>query len=204
MERMRRTLLVAGLVGSPAALLVYWLIYPAYGDVSSGAIAERIAADPDAARLADVFGFAAAFLAVPASLGYLAVLTRRSPRLAGFGAALSITGWTALVGVLMLDVFAAELANRPGGAEIFEAVYENGLVLGLNSLVALHVVGSMIFGVALLRTGLVPKPVGAVAIVLPLIHVAANVGGLLWLDTLTWVVFTGLGVVVAKELLSDK
>jgi hypothetical protein len=37
----------------------------------------------------------------------------------------------------------------------------------------------------------------------PPVHLAANLGGQLWLDALTWIVTAGVGVLIARLVLSE-
>jgi hypothetical protein len=196
MERLRRIVLATGMVGSPLLILAYWLTYPAYGELHADAVARAIAADPGLTRVADVFGLAGTFLAVPWALAYVDVIGDRSRRLALLGAGLSVLGWMALVGVLTIDAVAIELADHP---DLFAQVYTDGFVVALNAIAGLHIVGAVLLGVAVTRSGLVPRWVGIALVVAAPVHLAANVSGLLAVDAMTWVVTAAVGIVLLQR-----
>ena len=197
MERTQKYLSAVSLVGSPLLILAYFATYPAYGLVHGDDIARAISADPGRTRTADIFAFAGAFLAVPAVLTYMRVLRRGSPRLAAIGGSLALLGWTSLVGVLMVDVVAAELGEQ---VTLFERVYSDPLVVVLNGLTSLHIVGAVMIGIALVRTRFVAALLAVAVTAAPLVHLAANLGGQLWLDAITWIVTAVTGAVVASRL----
>src|ERR1051326_790923 len=111
LNRVRQWVMAASLVLFPLAILIYWLLYPAYGLLDSAAALGAI--DGQAARtaMADVFVFTGAFLATPATLALMGVLNARSPRLATIGGALHLLGWIAIVGVVMGDVIAGPMVE---------------------------------------------------------------------------------------------
>src|SRR5690242_8838987 len=98
--RVRQLVSAVSLVLFPLLILVYWLLYPAYGVLDSAALLRAI--DGHAARtaIADIFVFAGAFLAVPATLGLMRVLDGRSPKLAAIGGAMHLIGWIAIIGIV--------------------------------------------------------------------------------------------------------
>src|SRR6476619_99960 len=95
--RVRQTVFGASLVLFPLLILIYWLLYPAYGLLDSAAALRAI--DGHAARTAtaDVFVFTGAFLAAPATLALMRVLNPRSPKLAAVGGSLHLLGWIAII-----------------------------------------------------------------------------------------------------------
>jgi len=196
MERLRRILLATGIVGSPLLILAYWLTYPAYGELHADAVARAIAADPGMTRVADMFGLAGTLLAVPWALAYVDLIGDRSRRLALLGGGLSVLGWMALVGVYTIDAVAIELADHP---DLFEQVYADGFVVALNAIASLHIVGAVLLGVAVTRSGLVPRWVGIALVVAAPVHLAANLGGLLAVDAMTWVVTAAVGIVLLQR-----
>lgn len=182
-----------GLVASPLLILLYWVLYPAYGDVHGADVFAAIAAAPGRAQVADVVLLVGGLLAVAGALAYLNVLVSRAPWLSRIGAGFVITGWIAVMVLLMLDV----VAEQPGTTQqLFDAVYTSPTVLLLNALAALHVIGSVLLGAALLRTRLVPRPLAAAGTAAPIVHFVSNVSGLLWVDAMTWVVLAVLGLQV--------
>lgn len=197
MERLRRIVLATGMVGSPVLILAYWLTYPAYGELHAAGVASAIAADPGMTRVADAFALTGALLAVPWALAYVDVIGTRSRRLALIGAVLSILGWIAIVGTLTIDAVAVQLADH---ADLFEQVYGDGFVVALNSIAGLHIIGAVLIGVAVTRSGLVPRWVGIALVAAAPIHLAANVSGLLAVDAITWVVTAAVGVVLVRRV----
>jgi hypothetical protein len=197
MRRIRTVLYAAGLVGSPLLFGAYWLLYPAYGDLAAADIVADSGAAPGRTEIADACAFAAVFLAVPGALGYLRALVERSPRLARTGCALAVLGWMAVLPLLVLDVVARELAATPA---LFIATYHSTAVVVLSAVAALHVVGGVVIGVALVRTRLVPRSLGVAAALAPLVHLASNLAGLLWVDVLCWLVAAVTGMVVVPGL----
>ena len=185
------------LVGAPLLLLAYFITFPAYGEIHGGDIARAVWADPQMTRVADVFAFAGAFLAVPATLAYMRLLRPSSQTLATLGGATAIMGWMGLVGALMTDVVATEIG---GHVALFEDVYSSPTVVGLSAVTSLHIVGSVLIGVALVRTRLVARPLGVAFTVAAPTHLAANLAGQLWLDVITWLVTAATGAVVAAHL----
>jgi len=109
--RVRQTVWAVSLVLFPLLILAYWLLYPAYGLLDS--VATLRAIDGHAARTAtaDVFVFTGAFLAAPATLALMRVLSARSPKLATIGGAMHLLGWMAIIGVVMGDVIAVQMVN---------------------------------------------------------------------------------------------
>ena len=197
MRRVRMLVYAAGLVGSPLLMVVYWLLYPAYGDLRATDIVADIGAAPDRAAVADVFGFTAVFLAVPAALGYLRALVGPAPRLARTGAALSVVGWMAVLPLVVMDVVAHELAGEP---VLFDAIYTSTAMQTLSAVASVHVAGGVLIGVALVRTRLVPRWLGVAATLVPAVHLTSNLAGLLWVDVASWLVAAATGVALLPRL----
>ena len=187
----------AGLVGSPLLLIAYWVLYPAYGDVSSSNIVSDIAAAPGRTTVADVFALTAVFLTIPASLAYLRALEATAPRLSRVGATLSVVAWTAKLPLVVLDVVARELASE---ATASGAIYTSGPVVALSAVATVHVLGGLLIGLALVRTRLVPRPLALAATVAPVAHLTSNLAGVLWVDVGTWLVVAAAGVAVLPGL----
>jgi len=57
----------------------------------------------------------------------------------------------------------------------------------INVVAAMHIVGGVLIGVALIRTRVVPPAAGIIATLAAPVHLAANLAGLLWLDEATTV-----------------
>ena len=200
MERFRARASAASLVASPLLILAYWLTYPAYGELRSERVFAAIQGDPSMTGLADLLAFLGALLAVPASFALMRALTGATPALAWLGGSLSALGWIAVSILLMTDVLAIEMAEQGVSAssvQLFSSVTTNPLVIALNVTASLHVVGAVLIGIALVRAKLIPRGLAIAATVAAPVHVAANVSGLLWLDSITWLVIaTAYGFVI--------
>ena len=154
--------------------------------------------------VSDVFAFPGAILFVPASLTLMRVLGSSSPELALVGGSLSAVGWIAVSSLLMTDVLAVEIAGQnpnPESGRLFEAVLGSPLVIALNVVASLHLVGGLLLGLALMRSRLVPRWLAIGATLASPVHLAANLAGLLWLDSITWVVVAAAYGLVAAGLL---
>jgi hypothetical protein len=191
MERFRTRASAASLAASPLLILAYWLTYPAYGEINSERVVAAVHGDPSMTGLADLFAFFGALLAVPASFALMRALTRATPALAWLGGSLSALGWVAVSILLMTDVLAIEIAQQGVSAssvQLFKNVTTNPLVIALTVTASLHVVGAVLIGIALVRSRLIPRGLAIAATGAPLVHVAANLSGVLWLDSITWLV----------------
>jgi hypothetical protein len=202
-------LVAAGALGGyPLLIFTYWLLYPAYGKSGATAILRAIDGHTAGTTAADVFGFGGAFLAVPASLALMTLLLERDSRIGWLGGLLSALGWIAVVALLLLDVVAVELTRGPGPTpamiHVFHDVLSSPLTVALDVLATLHVVGGVLIGVGLIRTGLIGPAAAIVATVTPILHLASNVAGVLWLDEATWLALAVTYGLVARLLLGDR
>jgi hypothetical protein len=203
--RATQTVWAASLVLFPLLILTYWLLYPAYGLLDSGAMLHAI--DGHAARTAtgDAFVFTGAFLAVPATLALMRVLGARSPKLAAIGGSMHLVGWIAIVGVLMGDVIAVQMVARgtpaPDQVELYRRIMTSVPVIALNIVATLHVIGGILLGIALWRTRIVPLWAGVAATLAQPIHLVSNIAGILPIDVLTWIALSAAFVPVAAIVL---
>ena len=169
-QRLAATVAAVSLVASPLCNLAYWLLYPAYGLLEPAAILHAIASNPSTTEVANGFALLGCFLAVPATLGIMGILRIRAPWSAVVGGGMTLVGWVALVGVLVLDIVAVEIARQGLGSEAssaqFTAIAFHPHLLVLNGLVALHLVGGVVLGIALVRTALIPHWAGVLIAVL--------------------------------------
>ena len=200
-----QTVWAVSLVLFPLLILTYWLLYPAYGLLDSGAILHAI--DGHAARTAtgDLFVFTGAFLTVPATLALMRVLGPRSPKLAAIGGSLHLVGWIAIVGVLMGDVIAVQMVARgtPSAdqVELYRRIMTSVPVIALNVVATLHVIGGILLGIALWRTRIVPLWAGVAATLAQPIHLVSNIAGILPVDVLTWIALSAAFAPVAAIVL---
>jgi hypothetical protein len=197
--------MAVSLVLFPLLILAYWLLYPAYGLLDS--IATLRAIDGHAARTAkaDVFVFAGAFLAAPATLALMRVLTPRSPRLSVIGGSLHLVGWIAIIGVVMGDVIAVQMVNggtlSPDIERLYGRIMSSAPVIALNIIATLHVIGGTLLGVALWRTRVVPLWAGVAATFAQPVHFVSNIAGIFWLDATTWIALSAAFACVALVVL---
>jgi len=206
-SRTGRNAAAVSLVGYPVLILVYWLLYPAYGRSGATAILGAIDGHATRTEVADFFAFAGALLAVPASLVLMALFMRHRSRIGWLGGLLSAVGWIALVGVLMLDVVAIEIARSsgptPANIHLYHDLLTSPLTITLDVIATLHVLGGMMIGVGLIRARLVGPTAGVVATVAPVLHLVSNVAGVLWLDEATWIALAVVYAGVARTILTS-
>src|ERR1051325_4768415 len=204
-NRISQVVSALSLVVFPLSILIYWLLYPAYGLLDS--VATLRAIDGHAARTAtaDVFVFTGAFLAAPATLALMRVLNARSPKLATIGGALHLIGWIAIIGVVMGDVIAVSMVNSgtpsPDIVQLYRHIMSSPPVIALNIIATLHVIGGTILGVALWRTRVVPLWAAVAATFAQPIHFVSNIAGILWIDAMTWMALAAAFASVATVVL---
>src|SRR5690242_17438511 len=196
----------AALVGYPLSIFMYWLLYPAYGKSGATAILRAIDGHASATTAADVFAFAGALLAVPASLAVMTLLLDRRTKIGWLGGLLQALGWIAVIALLMLDIVAVEMTRgsgpTPAMIHVYHDVLSSPLTLALGVLASLHIVGGVLIGVGLIRTRLIGLAPAIAATVTPPIHLASNLAGVLWLDELTWLALAVAYGLVARVLLA--
>jgi len=207
MDRIRTLGSAGSLVASPLLVLAYWLTYPAYGELAGDDILRAVDREPSMTAVSDVFVALGALLAVPASLALMRVLRGSTPRLAFIGGALSVVGWIAVEVLVMTDVIAVEIADQgPSDGELerfFDDLLTNPFVIALNVAASLHLIGGVLIGVALVRSQLIPRWLAIGATLAPPVHLAANLAGQLWLDSITWVVVAAAYALVIPVVVAD-
>jgi hypothetical protein len=204
MERIRTLVSAGSLVASPLLLLAYWLTYPAYGEFGGDAIIREVDQAPVITAVSDVFILLGAILAVPMSLALIGALQGAAPRLALLGGTLSAVGWIAVAALVMTDVVAVEIANQGPSDELvstFEDLLTNPMVIALNVVASLHLIGGVLIGIVLIRSRIIPTWLAIGATLASPVHLAANLGGLLWLDTITWVVVAAAYALVIPHVI---
>ena len=203
MERTRTLVSASSLVASPLLILAYWLTYPAYGELAGDAIIREIDRAPTMTAVSDVFIALGGVLAVPMSLALMRALRGTTPRLALLGGSLSVVGWIAVTALVMTDVVAVEIANQGPSDELvrmFEDLLTNPMVIALNVGASLHLIGGVLIGIALVKSRIAPTWLAIAATIASPVHLAANLGGQLWLDSITWVVLAAAYAFVIPEV----
>ena len=125
MLRIRKLASAASLVLFPLLILVYWLLYPAYGKLQAADILRSIDGHATKTTVANAFALAGTLLAVPATLALVRILRDWSPRLAFMGGVLTLAGWIALVGPLMGDVIAAQIVEHGGPTDALVDLFQH-------------------------------------------------------------------------------
>ena len=203
--RVSQTMSAVSLVVFPLLILIYWVLYPAYGLLDSAAALSAINGHGARTGLADVFVFTGAFLAVPATLALIHVLSTRSPKLATIGGAMHLFGWIAIIGVVMGDVIAVQMVagGTPGPdvVQLYRRIMSSAPVIALNIIATLHVIGGVMLGIALWRTRVVPVWAGVAATLAQPIHFVSNIAGIFWIDAVTWIALAASFACVAGLVL---
>jgi len=203
--RVRQTVWAVSLVLFPLSILTYWVLYPAYGLLDSVAALRAINGHAARTATADVFVFTGAFLAAPATLALMRVLSARSPKLATIGGAMHLLGWMAIIGVVMGDVIAVQMVNggtlSPELEQLYQRIMSSAPVIALNIIATLHVIGGTMLGIALWRTRVVPLWAAVAATFAQPIHFVSNIAGLFWIDAMTWIALAAAFGCVAAVVL---
>lgn len=198
------SLLAAGLIGYPVAILAYWVLNPAYGLIASAAIIGAHVGHETRTTIANAFALLSCLLAIPATIAAMMTLGDRSPRLAVIGGAMSILGWVAVFGTLILDPVAVQIvAHGPPSEEfvdLFTRLSNSPTIIALNVIAAFHLIGGILLGVAFWRTRLVPRWAALILIIGGPIHFASNIAGILVIDSLTWIALVAANVTILRQL----
>ena len=200
-------LLAAGLIGYPVCILAYWWLNPAYGLIDSAAILRADVGHETIATIATVFALAGCLLSIPATLAAMLAIGDESPKLAIVGGAMSIVGWVAVFGTVVLDPVAVQFVAHGSPAneltDLFSRIANSPTIIGLNALAGLHLVGGILLGVAFWRTRLVPRWAAVILIIGGPIHFASNLGGILAIDSATWIALVAANVTILRALRSS-
>ncbi|MFG1618183.1 hypothetical protein ACGFI3_35980 [Nonomuraea wenchangensis] len=179
----------------------YAWVTRAGGSDSSGAEALALAAaHPGLYRLANVAAMLASMLMVPAVLGAKRLVGDRSPKLAFVGAVMMAAGYICYFGVALSGITDVAMAEHGGPVQDYAVVIDNSqsdpstlwvfllFVLG-------NLVGTLLLGLALLRSRRVPVWAAAGVIAWPPLHVIGLVVGSEWFEV-TGAVLQAVGLVV--------
>ncbi len=184
----------------PMAVAVLRLVLPGYTAPDAAGLVEAAAAEPGRQSLVLWVGYLAVLTLVPGVIAAAGVCRTAAPRLTAWALALSVPGYLSLGLLVGSDqlVWAAThagLASADRVAVVDAAHLSSGVAIGV--FVVGHVVGTVLLGLALLRSGRVPTwAAWAVTVSQPLHFVATVVLGSPQLDFVAWsLTAVGMGCV---------
>jgi hypothetical protein len=177
------------------------------GDDSTGAHALALfGAHPQQLRLIASLGMLACLLLVPGLLAAMKVLRRDAARLSLVAGVLMIAGYICYLPILSSNFFVLAMVQRGGPMADYAAVIDRGsadpgglwvfILFGLGNLI-----GTILLGIALLRSSVVPRWAGWAVMAWPPLHIAGLVLGSEWFEVAGGIL-QGLGLVmVARAVL---
>jgi len=174
----------------PAAVALLRYLLPYYTASTNSAIASSAAASPGRQSAVLWLGYVAVLTLVPGVIA-LAQLTRSScPRLTAWGVGLAVPAYLSLGGLLGTDQLLWSAPAAGVDAKITASLLDHahptvGISLGV--FVLGHVVGTVLLGIALMRSGRVPAWVGiTLAVSQPLHFIATVILGSNVVDLVAW------------------
>lgn len=189
----------------PAAVAVLRLILPYYTAGSPEETVAEVGRHPGAQSAVLWLGLIAALTLVPGVIAAAGLCRATTPRLTSWALALAVPGYLALAVMLASDqiLWSAQEAglSTTQAVALFSAAHPTvGISVGI--FVVGHVVGTVLLGIALVRSGRVPPWAGwATAVSQPLHFVATVFLGSPQVDFVGWSL-TAVGMaMVARELL---
>ncbi|MEO6412616.1 MAG: DUF4386 family protein [Pedococcus sp.] len=189
----------------PAAVAVLRLILPYYTAGSPEETAAEVGRHPGAQSAVLWLGFIAVFTLVPGVIAAAGLCRAASPRLTSWALGLAVPGYLALGIMLASDqvLWSAQAAglSTTQAAALYLAAHPT-IDIAIGIFVMGHVPGTVLLGIALVRSGRVPAWAGWVtAVSQPLHFVATVILGSPQVDFVAWSL-TAVGMaVVARELL---
>ena len=189
----------------PAAVAVLRLVLPYYTAGSPEETVAEVGRHPGAQSMVLWLGLVAVLTLVPGVIAAASLCRAAAPRLTSWALALAVPGYLALAVMLGADqlLWSAHQAGLSAAqsAALFSAAHPTvGIATGI--FVVGHVVGTVLLGIALVRSGRVPAWAGwATAVSQPLHFVATVFLGSPQVDFVGWSL-TAVGMAfVARELL---
>jgi energy-converting hydrogenase Eha subunit C len=176
------------------------------GSDSTGADALALAAaHPGLYRLGSVAAMLASLLMVPAVLGVKRLVVARSPKLGSIGAALTAGGYICYFAIASSGFVDIAMAERGGPVADYAAVLDSSqsdpAVLWMFLLfVAGNLIGTLLLGLALLRSRAIPLGAAAAVLAWPPLHVIGLVVGSEWFEV-AGAVLQAVGLAVAGRRL---
>lgn len=192
----------------PAAIGLLRYVLPYFNDSTNAGFAASTAAEPGRQSLVLWLGFLASLTLLPGIIALAGVTRAAAPRLTAWGLGLAGAGYLALGGLLSTDhvLFSAQQAGLDQTATV--SLLDNAhptLGISLGVFVLGHVVGTVLLGLALMRSGRVPRWVGvALAVSQPLHFVAAVILGSNELDLAAWLLTAMAMGYAARVVVGDR
>ena len=192
----------------PAAIAVLRLILPYYTESDSAGMVAAVDADPGRQNAVLWLSYIGILTLVPGVFAAARVCRDGAPRLTAWALALSVPGYLSLgmmVGSdhLLWSVSDAGVA-RADAVSVVDAGHPS-IDVAIGVFVLGHVIGTVLLGLALLRSGRIPAWAGwAIAVSQPLHFIATVILGSPQVDFVAWSL-TAVGMaVVAREVLKDR
>jgi hypothetical protein len=214
LSKPRRVALAAALFTAPWGLLVantsYALMTRDGGDDETGAHAIALAtAHPHLARTAVLGAAVGALLMVPAALGAMRLAAGRAPKLAYAGGVLMAAGYICYFAVALGTMTTIAMADRGGPladyAAVLDATQNDPSTTWVFLLFVVgNLIGTLLLGLALLRSHAVPAWAAVFVMLWPPLHVTGLVVGSEWFEV-TGAVLQGIGLAACGvRMLSDR
>jgi hypothetical protein len=191
----------------PIAIAVLRLILPYYTSSDTAEAISAVNADPGLQSAVIWLGFVGALTLVPGVLAAARVCRDEAPKLTAWALALAVPGYLAMGMMLGYDHLLwnathADLSTSDSTA-VVEAAHP-ALDGSMGVFVVGHVVGTVLLGIALVRSGRIPAWAGwMIAVSQPLHFVATVVLGSPQVDFVAWCLMAAGLAVVAREILRD-
>jgi hypothetical protein len=191
----------------PAAVAVLRLALPYYTADGTTATLAAVEAHPGRQSAVVWLTYAAILTLVPGLFAAARVCRDAAPRLTTWALALSVPGYLSLGMLVSYDQLlwsvATSKVNDADGAAVLNAAHPT-VDLSIGVFVLGHVIGTVLLGLALLRSGRVPAWSGwAIAVSQPLHFVATVILGSPQVDFIAWSLTTLGMAMVARALLKQ-
>jgi hypothetical protein len=192
----------------PAAVAVLRLVLPYYTAGSPEETVAEVGRHPGAQSAVLWLGFIAVFTLVPGVIAAGGLCRATAPRLTSWALGLAVPGYLALAVMLASDqvLWSAQEAGLSAtqSAALYSAAHPTiGIAIGI--FVVGHVTGTVLLGIALVRSGRVPAWAGWVTAVSQPLHFVATVFlGSPQVDFVAWsLTAVGMAVVAREQLRQD-
>lgn len=192
----------------PAAVAVLRLILPYYTETDSAGMVAAVDADPGRQSAVLWLTYVAILTLVPGLIAAAGVCRGAAPRLTAWALGLAVPGYLSLGMFVGSDHLLWSTSEAGLSAAEAVAVVDAGhpsIDFAIGVFVLGHVIGTVLLGLALLRSGRIPAWAGwAVVVSQPLHFVATVILGSPQVDFVAWSL-TALGMAfVAREVLTDR